>query len=57
MVQGLTAAMVERLTLYEKKNRVLPDRIMIYRDGVSEVMSLPSLTRKDHLLISASGPI
>ncbi|KAH6866211.1 QDE2 protein [Coprinopsis sp. MPI-PUGE-AT-0042] len=27
---------VERLLLYEKKNRCLPERIFVYRDGVSE---------------------
>lgn len=30
--------MIERLQLYQKKNGgKLPDRILIYRDGVSEV--------------------
>jgi len=31
--------MVERLLLYEKKNRKLPERIFVFRDGVSEVCS------------------
>ena len=37
MVQGLTKALVNRLTLYRQKNKTLPERIMVYRDGVSEV--------------------
>ena len=28
---------IERLQLYHKKNRRLPERIIVYRDGVSEV--------------------
>ncbi|KIP07875.1 hypothetical protein PHLGIDRAFT_29841 [Phlebiopsis gigantea 11061_1 CR5-6] len=36
MVQGLVAGMVDRLNMYRQKNKVLPDRILIYRDGVSE---------------------
>jgi hypothetical protein len=37
MVQELVKMMVERLQAYEKKTSVLPDRIIVYRDGVSEV--------------------
>lgn len=40
MVQELTTLMVERLQSYERKNRQLPDRIIIFRDGVSEVIKL-----------------
>lgn len=29
--------LVERLQVYERKNKLLPDRIFVYRDGVSEV--------------------
>lgn len=36
MVEALTEMMVERLRLYEKKNGRLPERILVYRDGVSE---------------------
>ncbi|KAH9840184.1 Piwi-domain-containing protein [Rhodofomes roseus] len=36
MVANLTAAMIERLQMYQKKNKQLPERIMVYRDGVSE---------------------
>ncbi|KAF9817896.1 hypothetical protein IEO21_03090 [Rhodonia placenta] len=36
-VESLTQMMIERLQLYQKKNGgKLPDRILIYRDGVSE---------------------
>ena len=37
MVANLTAGMIERLQLYQVKNKRLPERILIYRDGVSEV--------------------
>ncbi|KAG2050097.1 Piwi-domain-containing protein [Suillus hirtellus] len=36
MITDLTAMMIERLMFYEKKNRSLPDRVFVYRDGVSE---------------------
>lgn len=38
MVEGLTQMTIERLQLYKKRNNnVLPERIIVYRDGVSEV--------------------
>ncbi|KAI1784815.1 Piwi-domain-containing protein [Ganoderma leucocontextum] len=37
MVEGLTQMTIERLQLYKKKNSgKLPDRIIVFRDGVSE---------------------
>ncbi|EAU83532.1 QDE2 protein [Coprinopsis cinerea okayama7 len=36
MLDELSDMFVERLLLYEKKNRCLPERIFVYRDGVSE---------------------
>ncbi|KXN85174.1 Protein argonaute 5 [Leucoagaricus sp. SymC.cos] len=36
MVTDLKEMFIERLLLYEKKNRKLPERIFIFRDGVSE---------------------
>ncbi|PIL34461.1 Argonaute [Ganoderma sinense ZZ0214-1] len=37
MVEGLTQMTIERLQLYKKKNKgALPDRIIVFRDGVSE---------------------
>jgi len=39
MLDELRDMMVERLLVYEKKNKVLPQRIFVYRDGVSEVGS------------------
>ena len=37
MLDELTVMLLERLQVYERKNKVLPDRIFVYRDGVSEV--------------------
>lgn len=37
MLDELSDMLVERLLLYEKKNRKLPKRIYVFRDGVSEV--------------------
>jgi hypothetical protein len=42
MIQELRDMMVERLLLFEKKNRSLPDKIIVYRDGVSEVRPICS---------------
>ncbi|CAA7266206.1 unnamed protein product [Cyclocybe aegerita] len=36
MVTNLAKMMWERLTLFKTRNKVLPDRILVYRDGVSE---------------------
>lgn len=36
MVEGLTAMMGERLDLWVEVNKMLPKKIIIYRDGVSE---------------------
>ncbi|KAH9942807.1 Piwi-domain-containing protein [Amylocystis lapponica] len=36
MVVALTDLMVERLLVYQKKNKSLPERIFVFRDGVSE---------------------
>ncbi|KZT18189.1 Piwi-domain-containing protein [Neolentinus lepideus HHB14362 ss-1] len=36
MIQELQDMMIERLKLYEKRNRRLPDRVIVFRDGVSE---------------------
>jgi len=36
MLDELRDMMVERLLVYEKKNKALPQRIFVYRDGVSE---------------------
>ncbi|EKM51085.1 uncharacterized protein PHACADRAFT_212985 [Phanerochaete carnosa HHB-10118-sp] len=36
MVEDLTKLLVERLQLYEQKTRTLPERVLVYRDGVSE---------------------
>ncbi|KAK0187297.1 argonaute-like protein [Armillaria mellea] len=36
VVEELRDMMVERLSTYEKKNKALPERIFVFRDGVSE---------------------
>jgi hypothetical protein len=38
MIQELKQMVVERLTVYQKHSRRLPDRVYVYRDGVSEVL-------------------
>ena len=42
----LEPMMVERLQAYQKKNKALPERIFVFRDGVSEVSqhSRPTLS-------------
>lgn len=40
MVEDLEEMMVERLEAFEKKSGKLPQRVFIFRDGVSEVRSL-----------------
>ncbi len=48
MVEALDKMMIERLKLYQQKNgNKLPERILIYRDGVSEVMIRNSLIDED----------
>lgn len=37
MVTHLREMLVERLLLYEKKSKKLPERVFVFRDGVSEV--------------------
>ena len=60
MVEHIAQMMIERLQLYMKKNgNKLPERIIIYRDGVSEVRSR-SRPQKLYLivgLLSVSGRV
>jgi hypothetical protein len=37
MITALEDMMFERLQIFQKTNKRLPDRILVYRDGVSEV--------------------
>ena len=37
MITGLSTMMEERLKVYQSKSRRLPNRVLVYRDGVSEV--------------------
>jgi eukaryotic translation initiation factor 2C len=39
MVTNLAKMTWERLTLFVQKNKLLPKRVLVYRDGVSEVMT------------------
>lgn len=41
MLDELRDMLVERLLVYETKNKSLPDRILVFRDGVSEVCHSP----------------
>ena len=43
MIQDLTEMMVERLLAYKAVSKTLPKRVIIYRDGVSEVCILDPL--------------
>jgi hypothetical protein len=36
MIQELKEMMIERLLVYQKQSKCLPDRVYVYRDGVSE---------------------
>jgi len=36
MITDLASMMIERLMFYAEKNQALPDRVFVYRDGVSE---------------------
>lgn len=40
MVDELEGMIIERLLAYEKKTSKLPQRVFIFRDGVSEVCAL-----------------
>lgn len=37
MIHEAKEMMIERLVCYRKKMKKLPDRVLVYRDGVSEV--------------------
>jgi hypothetical protein len=37
MITNLAGMMFERLNLFKTRNKLLPNRILVYRDGVSEV--------------------
>ena len=42
MIEPLTDMMVERLQAYKAASKTLPKRVIVYRDGVSEVRDLES---------------
>ncbi len=41
MLDELKDMIYERLVLYKKHSSTLPERILVFRDGVSEVRPLP----------------
>ena len=45
MITELAPMMVERLEAFTRANKSLPGRILVYRDGVSEVLELSSFTK------------
>ena len=50
MITNLRGMMVDRLKLFQKKNNgKLPERILIYRSGISEVCY--SSVRSDSLIV------
>lgn len=51
MITNLADMMVSRLKLFQKKNTgKLPERILVYRDGVSEVCLMSPSFRRSHPL-------
>jgi eukaryotic translation initiation factor 2C len=36
MIQDFTEMMIDRLLLYQARNKALPERVFLFRDGVSE---------------------
>jgi len=53
MVERLDEMMIERLMLYQKRNKRLPERVFIYRDGVSEGQYQHILQHELPLILSA----
>ena len=41
---------VSRLRLYKGRNNVLPERVIVYRDGVSEVSQIDAIALDIHVL-------
>ena len=58
MLDELGDMLVERLLLYEKKNKkLLPKRIFVFRDGVSEVSTVSFQKENLGLIMSGTGSI
>lgn len=55
MIQDLTEMMVERLQAYKAASKNLPKRVIVYRDGVSEVRVLGPLRLTDVLRQNRRG--
>jgi len=43
MIKDLSEMMVERLQAFKATSKALPKRVIVYRDGVSEVCNSKSL--------------
>jgi eukaryotic translation initiation factor 2C len=54
MITNLSAMMVERLKLFKVRSKNLPQRILVYRDGVSEVCTI-SRNTNDMLMFYQQG--
>ena len=58
MLDELSDMLVERLLLYEKRNKkLLPKRIFVFRDGVSEVSMASFQKENTGLIMSGIGTI
>ena len=42
MIQDVDGMMIERLQAYKDTSKTLPERVIVYRDGVSEVCNFES---------------
>ena len=63
MITNLASMMVERLKAFQAKNKRLPARVLVYRDGVSEGQfqivvgeELPSIKAAFKTFNTAQGP-
>ena len=58
MITDLAAMMEERLNAFKARSHVLPERILVYRDGVSEARHpRPPPYRAPHSHYMHTGPI
>ena len=55
MITELKNMIVERIDAFKAKSNVLPGRIIVYRDGVSEVRPMNSLYNTVHISLSRQG--
>jgi eukaryotic translation initiation factor 2C len=55
MITNLAVMMHERLLAFKEKNNALPQRILVYRDGVSEVTPLCTCHTCTYILLVPQG--